>query len=242
LQAELEMGMNLHVLMLRLAHSAPATQTLMVMLFGLAVGLVSHQLLIRRSPTLTDMNTAPLRAGLLALPLVLLAALGVGRLGYQGQAQRAEQLRLAQTAPVRVSYGPADAPAIQVFTAPGCGPCRMLEARLGELVREGYAVQYIPVSMVGDEGWDQIEAAMCSADPRAAFERVYAMAPVPPAGPECHSRVRENQAVQQALGSQVYPTVIMPDGLLELGAPPIEKLREYLHATAPLPPAGGQAL
>jgi hypothetical protein len=234
--------MDFHVLMLRLLHSAPASLTLLVMLLALAAGLVVHQLGIRRSPTLTDMNRAPLRAGLLALPLVLLAAFGAGRIGYQGQSLREEQLRLAQTAPVRVAYGDPAAPALQVFTAPGCGPCRQLEARLGEVIREGYAVQYIPVSMFGDEGWDQLEAAMCSADPRAAFERVFAMAQVPPAGPDCHSRVRENQAVQSALGSAVFPTVIMPDGLLQLGAPSIGELRDYLHATAPLPAAKGKAL
>jgi hypothetical protein len=234
--------MDLHALMLRLMHAAPAALTLMVMLLGLAAGLVSHQLMVRRSPTLTDMNRVPLRIGLLALPLVLLAAFAAGRLGYQGESTRAGQLHLAQTAPVRVSYGAAGAPTIQVFTAPGCGPCRQLEGELGILIGEGYAVQYIPVSMFGDEGWEQLEAAMCSDDPRAGFERVFSMSHVPPAGPDCHSRVRENEAVLDALGSDAFPTVIMPDGLLRLGVPSLEELRDYLRATAPLPAAAGKPL
>lgn len=234
--------MDLHVLLLRLSHASPAALTLMVMLLALAAGLALHQVVLRRSPTLAEMHRVPLRAGLLALPLVLLAAAAAGRLGYQGQGLRAEQLRLAQSAPVRLAYGAAGAPVIQVFTAPGCGPCRRLEAELGGLIGEGYAVQYIPVSMIGDEGWDQLEAAMCSADPRAAFERVVAMAALPPAGPDCHSRVRENEAVLDALGSEAFPTVIMPDGLLQLGAPSLGELRAYLRATAPLPAAEVKAL
>jgi hypothetical protein len=234
--------MSFHVLMLRLSHASPAALTLMAMLLAAAAGLVAHQLSIRRSPTLTDMNKVPLRAGLLALPLVLLGAAVAGRLGYQGEALRAEHLRLSQAAPVRVSYGAAGAPTIQVFTAPGCGPCRQLEGELGSVIAEGYAVQYIPVSMFGDEGWDQLEAAMCSEDPRAGFERAFSLSRLPPAGPDCHSRVRENEAALDALGSAAFPTVIMPDGLLQLGAPPLAELRDYLHATAPLPAAAGKPL
>lgn len=231
--------MDFHLLLLRLAHASPGAWMLSRVFLLLALSLLVQQLWLRRSPTLAEMNVVTLRGGLLLLPLVLGAAALCGWLGYQGPGQRAEQLRLARSAPVRLAYGRAGAPAIQVFTAPGCGPCRNLEAHLRSFIEEGYAVEYIPVSMNGDEDWEALEAALCSADPRAGFERVFALAGAPPATPGCFSPVRGNEPVLEALsGRQVFPTVVMPDGLLRIGAPSDRELRDYLQAAAPLPAAG----
>jgi len=230
--------MDFHLLLLRLAHASPWAWMLSRVLLLLALSLLLQQLWLRRSPTLAEMNVVTLRGGLLVLPLVLAAAGLCAWLGYQTAARRAEQLRLARSAPARLAYGTAGAPVIQVFTAPGCGPCRNLEARLRPFIREGYAVEYIPVSMNGDEDWDALEAALCSPDPRAAFEQVFALAGAPPATPGCISRVRGNEPVLEALsGRPVFPTVVMPDGLLRIGAPSDGELRDYLRAAAPLPPA-----
>ncbi len=95
---------------------------------------------------------------------------------YQGSVTRHSHLEIAQTAPVRVTYGDAEhAPVIQVFTAPGCGPCKSLEGRLKTVIGQGYAVQYIPGSLSGGD-WDLINAAMCEADPKAGFERIFGIA------------------------------------------------------------------
>ncbi|MBV8062491.1 MAG: thioredoxin fold domain-containing protein [Nevskia sp.] len=226
--------MSLHLLLLRLTHLTPGPAMLARVSLALALGLLVQQLLLRRNAAVAEV--VPLRTGLLSLPLLLGVALLAAWLGYPTQSVRQHQLDLARSAPVRLAYGPAGAPAIQVFTAPGCGPCRLLEERLGTLIAEGYAVEYIPVSMRGDEDWDALAAAMCSANPRAAFEQVYAMAAAPTPLAGCDSRVRENAPVLQSLvGEEVYPTVVMPDGLLRVGAPSEEELRDYLRAASPLP-------
>jgi hypothetical protein len=236
--------MDFHLLLLRLAHASPGAWLLSRVLLLLALSLLLQQLWLRRSPTLAEMNVVTLRGGLLALPLLLAAAALCAWLGYQTAGLRAQQLQLARSAPVRLAYGTAGAPVIQVFTAPGCGPCRNLEARLHAFIREGYAVEYIPVSMNGDEDWEALEAALCSADPRAGFEQVFALAGAPPATPGCISPVRGNEPVLESLsGRQVFPTVVMPDGLLRIGAPSDGELRDYLRAAAPLPAsAPGQTL
>ncbi len=222
--------MDLHLFLLRLMHASPGAWLLARLCLAIAVGLLLSRLIDRR-------HSSPLGLG-----LVLLAAAVCTFVGYQRQTVRAGQLETARSAPVRLAYGTSGAPAIQVFTAPGCGPCRDLEARLQAFIGAGYAVEYIPVSMRGEEDWEALAAAMCSVDPRTAFERVYALAGAPPAGPDCHSRVRENEAVLQALsGREVFPTVVMPDGLLRIGAPSDRELRDYLRAAAPLPTSGGTA-
>jgi thiol-disulfide isomerase/thioredoxin len=176
-----------------------------------------------------------------ALPALLLAGwVLLTWFGYQGSMARRHQLEIAQSAPARVTYGDAAAPVIQVFTAPGCGPCKMLESQLKNVIAQGYAVQYIPSSLSGAD-WDEINAALCQTDPKAGFERLFdsgGQAALPPPQPGCQSGVRNNQAVLQKLAGQlVFPTVVMPDGLLLIGAPSESKLQTYLRAAAPLPAA-----
>ena len=234
---------------LRAWYSAQESTFLSRVLLFLTVYLVVQLLLLLRggelSPAQRTMRARGpwLLAGLFAAWGILLYS------GYQGPVVRGIHLEIAQSAPARVSYGDAQhAPLIQVFTAPGCGPCKYLEGNLKPLIAQGYAVQYIPASLSGDD-WDVLNAALCEADPRAGFERVFGMSglSVPAAAaPSCRSGVSGNEAVLRKLaGSAVFPTVIMPDGFLMIGAPSDAKLRAYLQAAAPLPPAaarGGQPL
>ena len=238
--------------LLRAWYSAQESTFLSRVLLFATVYLVVQLLMLRRGGELSPSQRAMrargpwILAGVLAAWGILLYS------GYQGPVVRGTHLEIAQSAPARVSYGDAQhAPLIQVFTAPGCGPCKYLEGNLKPLIAQGYAVQYIPASLSGDD-WDLLNAALCEADPRAGFERVFGMSGISvlatpaAAAPSCRSGVSGNEAVLRKLaGSAVFPTVIMPDGFLMIGAPSDAKLRGYLPAAAPLPPAaarGGQPL
>jgi hypothetical protein len=234
---------------LRAWYSAQESTFLSRVLLFATVYLVVQLLMLRRGGELSPAQRVMRARGPWILVGVLVAWGILLYSGYQGPVVRGTHLEIAQSAPARVSYGDAaTAPLIQVFTAPGCGPCKYLEGNLKPLIAQGYAVQYIPASLSGDD-WDVLNAALCEADPRAGFERVFGMsglsAPAA-AAPSCRSGVSGNEAVLRKLaGSAVFPTVIMPDGFLMIGAPSDAKLLAYLHAAAPLPPAtgrGGQPL
>lgn len=238
--------MDVRLFVLRVLYSAPSWALLSRLLLFLALFLAVQQLLLRRGQHLTPAQWAVRDRGPWAL-LVVAAVWGVLTFAtYQGSSTRRSHFETAQSAPVRVSYGDAaHAPVIQVFTAPGCGPCKSLEGRLKAVIGQGYAVQYIP-SVLGGGDWDALNAAMCEADRKAGFERVFGMAgfAAPAASsPLCRSGVTDNEAVLLRLaGRLVFPTVIMPDGLLLVGAPSDATLRAYLRVAAPLPATGGQPL
>jgi len=236
--------------MLRAWYSAPDSTFLSRVLLFATVYLVVQLLILRRGGELSPAQRAMRARGPWILAGVLAAWGALVFAGYQGPVVRGTHLEIAQSAPARVTYGDAAAaPVIQVFTAPGCGPCKYLEGNLKPLIAQGYAVQYIPGSLNGDD-WDVLNAALCEADPRAGFERVFGMSgfSVPAAAaPSCRSGVSGNEAVLRKLaGSAVFPTVVMPDGFLMIGAPSNARLRAYLRAAAPLPPGaaakGGRPL
>lgn len=237
---------EVRLLLLRVMDSAPqwALLSRLLLLAALFVALQQLPLWLRRH---ADAGQRAARRQGPWLVAALLAAWGlISSIGYQGPATRRAQLELARSAPLRVGYGDAaHAPLIQVFTAPGCGPCRLLERRLQGVIAQGYAVQYIPGSLGGNDQ-ETIEAALCEPDPRAGFERVFAMAGAAPAAlapPPCRGGVRDNQAVQHRLaGRVVFPTLVLPDGFMVVGVPSEARLRAYLQAAAPLPPAGGAPL
>jgi len=238
---------HVRLLWLRAIDSAPDSALLPRLLLIAALFLAVRHLLLRWRKDLSPEQRAARHFGPW-LPAGLLAGWALlSLISYQGPVTRGHQLEIAQSAPVRVSYGDAArAPVIQVFTAPGCGPCKSLEERLRSVIAQGYAVQYIPSSL-GDNDWDQINAAMCQADRKAGFERLFGGGgPTQPiAAPGCQSGVRDNEAVLRKLAGKLYfPTVVMPDGLMLIGAPSDEKLQAYLRAAAPLPAAagGGQPL
>ena len=240
--------MDVRLFVLRVMYSAPNWALLSRLLLFVSLFLAAQQLMLWRSKSLTPEQAAARARG----PWVVAALLAVWSVltmvGYQGSVTRRGHFEAAQSAPVRVTYGDAaHAPVIQVFTAPGCGPCKSLEGRLKAVIAQGYAVQYIPSSL-SDNDWDAINAAMCEPDRRAGFERLFGMAFTAPAMPvpACISGVTDNEAVLRKLAGQlVFPTVIMPDGFLVVGAPSDARLHAYLGAAAPLPAAaktGGQAL
>ncbi len=240
----------MRLFLLRAQYSAPDWIMLSRLLLLAAAFFAVQYLLLLLRRDLSPQQRAARHFGL-GLPLGLLLAWALLNLvGYQGPAARAHHLAIAGSAPARVSYGdPAHAPTIQVFTAPGCGPCKYLESRLKDVVAQGYAVQYIPSSLNGAD-WDEIDAALCEVNPKAGFERLFGIGGglIPAAGqPGCRSRVRDNQAALQKLaGELVFPTVVMPDGLLLVGVPSDFMLQNYLQAATPLPAAaaagGGQPL
>ena len=239
----------MRLLLLRGMYSAPSWTLLsrLLLFAALFIGVQQVMLWLRRDPG--PEQRAARRQGSW-LVLALLAAWGlVSGIGYQGAAMRRDHLALAQAAPLRISYGDtAHAPVIQVFTAPGCGPCKSLEGRLQPLIAQGYAVQYIPGSLGGGDE-ETIEAALCETHPGAAFERVFGMA-TPAASaqasaPPCGGGVRANEAVLHRIAGMVeFPTVVMPDGFVIVGAVSATRLSTYLSAAAPLPaaPAGGRPL
>ena len=227
--------MDLHLLLLRLRYASPETAQLLHIFLLVAAVLAAHQLWVRSSPTRRELEQAALRGGLIGLALCLGLAVAACFWGYQGGAARARNLQIAGAAPLRVAYGAGGAPLIQVFTAPGCGPCAELEARLGPVIEAGYAVEYLP-SPLSEEDWLPIVSALCAPDPHAAFEHLYRMAQPPQPGAVrrvCDDRARLNEAaLKQLTGRLVYPTVV-PDGFVLLGAPSQATLLGYLHAVAP---------
>jgi hypothetical protein len=212
--------LNWHLFLLRLHYSSPDTEQLARVFLLVAAVLAVHQLLIRSSPTRKEMERTQLRGGLLGLVFCLGVAALLSVWGYQGAGKRGRNLEIAGDAPVRFSYGAQGAPLIQVFTAPGCGPCHELEGRLAGVIAEGYAVQYIP-SPLSEDDWGLILAAVCAPDARAAFERLYRMQPPPQPGAvpqSCDNSAHLNEAALQRLtGRLVYPTVVMPDGFTIVG-------------------------
>jgi hypothetical protein len=246
----LEQGVaDVWLLLLREMNSASEWAPLSRLLLVAVLFLALRHLWSRRRGGLSPDQPVERDPGLWLLAGMLAAWAVLSFTNYQGPAARRAHLQIAQSAPVRVTYGDAaHAPVIQVFTARGCGPCIALEQRLRSVIAEGYAVQYIPGSLDGAD-WNVINAAMCEIDPKAGFEQVFGGGGLPAFGavrPGCRSGVGGNESVLRKLaGNPVFPTLIMPDGLLLIGAPSESRLRSYLHAAAPLDTTvtgGGQPL
>jgi hypothetical protein len=223
--------------LLRAAYSSHPLLTRLALYFALFVAL--QWLLTWRRAAGDPGVRRQRRIDLALLVAALGAALALTVAGFQDHGARQAQLALAAAAPVRVSYGdPATAPTIRVFTARGCGPCLHLEGQLRQLMHEGYAVQYIPGSL-DDNDWGLVTAAACGPGSGAGFERAFNMPPdaqAPVTGAVCQGNIAGNEALQRRLsGHLLYPTVVMPDGLLIVGAPSLAYLRQYLQAAAPLP-------
>lgn len=226
----------MELFLLRAAYSSHPLLTRLALYLALFAAL--HWLLTWRRAARDAAVRGSRRQDLQILAAALGAALLLTVAGFQGRGTRERQLNVAASAPLHVSYGNPAAPTTRVFTARGCGPCMQLEGELRQLMHEGYAVQYIPGSL-DDQDWLLVTAAVCGGS-GAGFERAFNMAPdaqAPITGAVCQGNIAGNEAVQHHLrrGGLLYPTVVMPDGLLIVGAPSLAYLRQYLQAAAPLP-------
>lgn len=100
--------------------------------------------------------------------------------------QRRAELRRGQLAKVPESDMIVYAPArptytVTVFTDIDCGYCRKLHAQIGEYLKLGIRVRYLPYPRagLGSESWQKIQDVWCSKDRNTALTRAKRDEPVP---------------------------------------------------------------
>ncbi|MBF7015120.1 MULTISPECIES: DsbC family protein [Novosphingobium] len=129
-----------------------------------------------------------------------------------------------------LAIGPADAPTVIEFTDPDCPFCRALDKFWAAKEAEGKPVRRLIyfVSGIHPHAAAKAEHILCSPDPAAEFERIYAGSVPGPLRtcPEGHARVAKNSEEVGKMGIAATPTLIV-DGRLISGFQQAE-LDEFL--------------
>jgi thiol:disulfide interchange protein DsbC len=103
---------------------------------------------------------------------------------------------------------------ITVFTDTTCPYCNKLHAEVAELNRQGIEVRYLafPRQGPGSAGDQQLQAVWCSADRRAAMDRLVQGEKVE--APQCANPVADQFALGQSIGVNGTPAIVLANGQL----------------------------
>ncbi|WP_045764719.1 DsbC family protein [Xanthomonas albilineans] len=123
---------------------------------------------------------------------------------------------------------------ISVFTDIECGYCRKLHSEIGELNKQGIAVEYLafPRMGLGSQDYKDMVAVWCAADKKKALTEAKASGKVPAASNNCKNPVTMQYNLGQRLGVNGTPAIFAPDGTQLGGYLPPAKLREALDMRA----------
>ncbi|UYC11509.1 DsbC family protein [Xanthomonas sp. CFBP 8445] len=144
--------------------------------------------------------------------------------------------KLLESAPRadRIVFAPANPKyTISVFTDIECGYCRKLHSEIGELNKQGIAVEYLafPRMGLGSQDYKDMVAVWCAADKKQALTDAKASGKVPSAA-NCKNPVTMQYNLGQRLGVNGTPAIFAPDGTQLGGYLPPAKLREALDKRA----------
>ncbi|MBB5884889.1 DsbC family protein [Xanthomonas sp. LMG 8992] len=144
--------------------------------------------------------------------------------------------KLLESAPRadRIVFAPANPKyTISVFTDIECGYCRKLHSEIGELNKQGIAVEYLafPRMGLGSQDYKDMVAVWCAADKKKALTDAKASGKVPGAA-NCKNPVTMQYNLGQRLGVNGTPAIFAPDGTQLGGYLPPAKLREALDKRA----------
>ena len=149
--------------------------------------------------------------------------------------------RRKQTGPKadRIVFAPANPKyTVTVFTDVECGYCRKLHSEIGELNKQGIAVEYLAFPRMGLGSQDHTEmiAVWCAADRKQALTAAKSGQPVN--AKDCKNPVSMEYTLGQRLGVNGTPAIFAPDGTQLGGYLPPAQLREALEKRA-VTTAGG---
>ncbi|MRH01649.1 thioredoxin fold domain-containing protein [Xanthomonas sontii] len=144
--------------------------------------------------------------------------------------------KLLESAPPadRIVFAPANPKyTISVFTDIECGYCRKLHSEIGELNKQGIAVEYLayPRMGLGSQDYKDMVAVWCAADKKQALTDAKANGKVPSAT-NCKNPVTMQYNLGQRLGVNGTPAIFAPDGTQIGGYLPPAKMREALDKRA----------
>ncbi|WP_045737560.1 DsbC family protein [Xanthomonas sp. MUS 060] len=145
--------------------------------------------------------------------------------------------KLLESAPRadRIVFAPANPKyTISVFTDIECGYCRKLHSEIGELNKQGIAVEYLafPRMGLGSQDYNDMVAVWCAADKKKALTEAKANGKVPSASDNCKNPVTMQYNLGQRLGVNGTPAIFAPDGMQVGGYLPPAKLRQVLDMRA----------
>jgi len=145
----------------------------------------------------------------------------------------------------RIVFAPPDAKyTVTVFTDIECGYCRKLHGEIGELNRQGIAVEYLafPRMGLGSQDHKDMISVWCSSDRKRALTDAKAGKPI--ASRDCKNPVTMEFDVGQRIGVSGTPAIYSAEGV-QLGgylAPAALRARlDDLAARKARPAAGGAA-
>lgn len=144
--------------------------------------------------------------------------------------------KLLESAPRadRIVFAPANPKyTISVFTDIECGYCRKLHSEIGELNKQGIAVEYLayPRMGLGSQDYKDMVAVWCAADKKQALTEAKSSGKVPGAA-NCKNPVTMQYNLGQRLGVNGTPAIFAPDGTQIGGYLPPAKMREALDKRA----------
>ena len=109
---------------------------------------------------------------------------------------------------------------ITVFTDTTCPYCHKLHAEVPELNKMGIEVRYVafPRQGLGSPGDKQLQAVWCSADKKAAMDKMTDGKTVE--APKCANPVAKQFAMGQSIGVNGTPAIVLADGQVIPGYQP----------------------
>ncbi len=121
---------------------------------------------------------------------------------------------------------------ITVFTDIDCGYCRKLHREIEDYNAKGITVQYLfyPRSGPNTPSFAKAEAVWCSADKNAALTNAKQGANV--TAEKCENPVRQQYELGQVLGVRGTPALVLPDGSMQPGYVPADRLLGILEQGA----------
>jgi len=118
---------------------------------------------------------------------------------------------------------------ITVFTDIDCPYCRQFHNTMGDLNRSGITVNYVmlPRAGIDSASYAKTLRALCTKDPAQSV--TLAMQGKLTSTDKCDSKQLDQQlALAKQLKINATPTLVLPNGELQLGAPSVEKLMNLL--------------
>lgn len=152
--------------------------------------------------------------------------------------QRQKQLRLNMLAGVpdsqMIEYGPSHPGyTLTVFTDLDCGYCRRLHHAMPALNEAGIAVKYLFYPRAGQhsDAWRKAESVWCADDRKAALDKGFSGQPLGKPGCDANAKVEHDYQLALRLGAQGTPTIVLQDGRVLHGLPPINQLIQLVRRT-----------
>lgn len=118
---------------------------------------------------------------------------------------------------------------LYVFTDVTCGACRSFHKKMAMIQEAGISVKYLSFPREGLNGsvYQNAVSIWCSDNPKDAITKAKDGKKV--AAIQCENRVREQYLFGRSIGVNATPTIILPNGSLQEGYPPINMLLNILE-------------